>query len=87
MNRRTFLQIILGSTAAVGFGLSGFFGFFKRPSKPLDREALIAQALNTPEGREALAKSMVEPIRRQLEYQAIGRKLFMVDELPLRCRS
>jgi len=25
---------------------------------------------------------VVEPIRRSLEYQAVGRKLLMVDELP-----
>lgn len=47
-----------------------------------EKEALIAQALETPEGRTALAQAMVEPIRRALEYQAIGRKLLMVDELP-----
>jgi len=47
-----------------------------------EREALIAQALDTPEGRVALAQAMVEPIRRALEYQAVGRKLLMVDELP-----
>jgi hypothetical protein len=46
------------------------------------RELLIAQALETPEGRVALAQAMVEPIKRALEYQAIGRKLLMVDELP-----
>jgi hypothetical protein len=46
------------------------------------KEALIAQALETPEGRVALAQAMVEPIRRALEYQAVGRKLLMVDELP-----
>ena len=46
-----------------------------------EREALIAQALDTPQGR-ALAQAMVEPIRRALEYQAVGRKLLMVDELP-----
>ena len=46
------------------------------------REAVIAQALETPEGRVALAQAMVEPIKRALEYQAIGRKLLMVDELP-----
>ena len=46
------------------------------------REALIAQALETDEGRVALAQAMVEPIRRALEYQAVGRKLLMVDELP-----
>lgn len=47
-----------------------------------EKEALIAQALDTGEGRVALAQAMVEPIRRALEYQAIGRKLLMVDELP-----
>jgi hypothetical protein len=47
-----------------------------------EKEALIAQALETDEGRVALAQAMVEPIRRALEYQAVGRKLLMVDELP-----
>ena len=47
-----------------------------------DKEMIIAQALETDEGRTALAQAMVEPIRRALEYQAIGRKLLMVDELP-----
>jgi len=46
------------------------------------KEAIIAQALNTDEGRIALAQAMVEPIRRSLEYQAVGRKLLLVDELP-----
>ena len=43
------------------------------------KEAIIAQALNTDEGRTALAQAMVEPIRRSLEYQAVGRKLLLVD--------
>jgi len=47
-----------------------------------EREVLIAQSLESPEGRVALAQAMVEPIRRALEYQAVGRKLLMVDELP-----
>lgn len=46
------------------------------------REKIIAQALETPEGRTALAQAMVEPIKTSLMYQAIGRKLLMVDELP-----
>ena len=46
------------------------------------RAALIAQAMDTPQGRVALAQAMVEPIRRALEYQAVGRKLLMTDELP-----
>jgi len=47
-----------------------------------ERELAISQTLDTPEGRTALAQAMVEPIRRALEYQAVGRKLLMVDELP-----
>ena len=46
------------------------------------KQQVVAQALETEEGRVALAQAMVEPIRRALEYQAIGRKCLMVDELP-----
>jgi hypothetical protein len=46
------------------------------------REHVIAVALETPEGRVALAQAMVEPIKTSLLYQAIGRKLLMVDDLP-----
>lgn len=46
------------------------------------KEAVIAMALETPEGRQALAQAMVEPIKTSLMYQGIGRKLLMVDELP-----
>jgi len=35
-----------------------------------------------PVALDNLAKIMVAPIRQQLNYQAIGRKLLMVDELP-----
>ncbi|MFW6172963.1 MAG: HK97-fold major capsid protein [Elusimicrobiota bacterium] len=47
-----------------------------------EKQELIAQALQTEEGRVSLAQAMVEPIRRSLEYQAVGRKLLMIDELP-----
>jgi hypothetical protein len=47
-----------------------------------EAQQLIAEALETSEGRVALAQALVEPIRRSLEYQAVGRKLLMVDELP-----
>lgn len=54
----------------------------KNSQNDAEREAVIAQALETDEGRVALAQAMVEPIRRALEYQAVGRKMLMVDELP-----
>jgi hypothetical protein len=46
------------------------------------REQIIAVALESAEGRTALAQAMVEPIKTSLMYQGIGRKLLMVDELP-----
>lgn len=55
---------------------------YKNALTDSQKEAVIATALETEEGRIALAQSMVEPIRRSLEYQAVGRKLVMVDELP-----
>lgn len=55
---------------------------FEKQNTNNERMELIAQALDTDEGRVALAQAMVEPIRRALEYQAVGRKLLMVDELP-----
>jgi len=47
-----------------------------------EKQVVIAQALDTDEGRVALAQAMVEPIRRSLEYQAVGRKLLLIDQLP-----
>jgi hypothetical protein len=41
-----------------------------------ERERAIADALNTPEGREALARSMVEPIRTRVEYNTKKRNRF-----------
>lgn len=56
--------------------------FVKNNLTDAEKQEVIAQALSTDEGRVALAQAMVEPIRRSLEYQAVGRKLLMVDELP-----
>ena len=46
------------------------------------KEALIQEAMNTEEGRNALAQAMANPIRQSLDYQGIGRKLLVVDPLP-----
>lgn len=55
------------------------------PKKKLtsqEKEVVISEIMNSQEDRDALAASMVEPIRRNLDWQGIGRKLLMVDELP-----
>lgn len=46
------------------------------------KEFLIAKALETEEGRVALAQAMANPIRTSLDYQGVGRKLLVVDPLP-----
>ncbi len=46
------------------------------------REELIAEALNTPQGKAALAAAMTAPISTSIMYQNVGRKLLMVDEPP-----
>lgn len=57
-------------------------GLYKNTVTDNEKEMVIAEALETDEGRIALAQAMVEPIRRALEYQAVGRKCLLVDELP-----
>ena len=46
------------------------------------RDALLRQALTTSEGKVALGQAMANPIRRNLDYQGVGRKALVVDPLP-----
>jgi hypothetical protein len=55
---------------------------FNKNSVEETRNQIVAMALETNEGKTALAQAMVEPIKNSLMYQAIGRKLLLVDELP-----
>jgi hypothetical protein len=43
---------------------------------------MIHQALSTQEGKIALGQAMANPIRRNLDYQGVGRKALVVDPLP-----
>jgi hypothetical protein len=93
LTRRKFLSYLFAVSAgtAVVIASPPSVGFFTKHwlqvkrwwfGEQWYRETLLSQALSSPEGRVALAQSMVEPIRRSLEYQAVGRKLLLVDELP-----
>ena len=46
------------------------------------RDELIARAILTQDGKIALAQAMANPIRRNLDYQGIARRLLVVDPLP-----
>jgi hypothetical protein len=43
---------------------------------------LIAQMLGSTTGREKLAQSMAQPLRRNLDMSSIARQVFRVESLP-----
>lgn len=47
-----------------------------------EKETLLKKALTTERGKIALGQAMANPIRRNLDYQGIGRKALRVDPLP-----
>ena len=55
------------------------------PPRAIDdqvRNSIISQYVNTSAGRRALAQSMIAPIRTTRDYSSIGRRAFIVEELP-----
>lgn len=46
------------------------------------RDELISRAIMTQDGKIALAQSMANPIRRNLDYHGIARRALVVDPLP-----
>ena len=46
------------------------------------RDEMIHQALSSTAGKIALGQAMANPIRRNLDYQGVGRKALVVDPLP-----
>ena len=46
------------------------------------RDDLISRAINTQDGKIALAQAMANPIRRNLDYHGIARRALVVDALP-----
>jgi len=47
-----------------------------------DKDNLISKAILTQEGKVALAQAMANPIRRNLDYQGIARRVLVIDPLP-----
>ena len=89
MDRRSFLKRMAGAiVATVAAVYCPSLTEIVVADSPKTKEQIIADALECPEKRKALAMAMVEPIRRSLEYQAVGRKLFLVSSaMPLNRRS
>ena len=47
------------------------------------KRAVLESLIRTPEGRTRLAASMVAPLRTGMDYTSIGRRTFLVEELPM----
>lgn len=46
------------------------------------KEQIISRFIKTASGRQRLAASMIQPLRRRRDYSSVGRKAFWVDILP-----
>jgi hypothetical protein len=48
-------------------------------------EKLTGQSLSSPGVRSRIAASMIAPLRERRDYQSLGRRTFLVEELGFRC--
>jgi len=46
------------------------------------KQRIISEYIKTPRGRARLAASMTQPLRMRRDYSAVGRKTFLVEDLP-----
>lgn len=46
------------------------------------KSKIIADYIKTPQGRAKLAASMTQPLRLRRDYTSVGRKTFLVEQLP-----
>lgn len=46
------------------------------------KQRIIGEYIKTPQGRSKLAASMTQPLRTRRDYAAVGRKTFLVEQLP-----
>lgn len=46
------------------------------------KQRIIGEYVKTPSGRAKLAASMTQPLRTRRDYSSVGRKTFLVEELP-----
>lgn len=46
------------------------------------KQQIIGQLIATPQGRQKLAASMTQPLRLRRDYTSVGRKTFLVEQLP-----
>lgn len=54
----------------------------RRKNTAAQKHKLMTSLLSTSQGRSKIAASIQEPLRSLRDYQSVGRKAFMIDELP-----
>lgn len=47
-----------------------------------EKYAIISKHIKTAAGRQKLAASMIQPLRKRRDYQSVGRRAFYVEQLP-----
>jgi len=47
-----------------------------------EKRKVIAKLIKSPEGRSEIAAALQEPLREFRDYETVGRRAFMVDQLP-----
>ena len=71
----------IGRTAAAVGAL--VLGFLKPKPMPLDRkQAIISALIETPEGRQKLSQSMVDPLRERRRLEGFRRRVCFPEQLP-----
>jgi hypothetical protein len=46
------------------------------------KQEIISTHIRTAKGRQRLAASMIQPLRRRRDYTSTGRRAFFVEQLP-----
>lgn len=62
--------------------LPDWYDAWKAANEKATKEDLIVELMRTEDGRQRLAAAMVSPLRRQLDYVATARRMFVVEPLP-----
>lgn len=82
-NDRDALAQIVKYASIIQNNQSANQGLAQQPSFTEEqKDELIRRALMTTEGKVALGQAMANPIRRNLDYQGVGRRVLVVDPLP-----
>lgn len=53
-----------------------------QPASNEVKERVISEYIKTAAGRQKLAASMIQPLRFRRDYTSVGRRAFLVEQLP-----